>query len=44
MRVVARPGRQPRRPGPHARGRVPLGLDRWVIVLRRASKPGVCSR
>ena len=37
-------GRLPRRPGRYARGRVPPGLDRWDIVLRRASKPCVCSR
>ena len=45
-RANARPGRLPRRPDPHARGRVPPGLDRWDLgfVISRASKPGVCSR
>ena len=43
-RVAAQPARLPRRPGPHGRGRVHPGLERWEIVLLRASKPGVCSR
>ena len=41
--AAALPGRMPRRPGPHMRVQVPPGLDRWEIVLRRVSKPGVCS-
>ena len=42
--AAARPRRLPNPPGPHTRNQVPPGLDRWEIVLRRASKPGVCSR
>ena len=43
-RVAAQPARLPRRPGPHGRGRVHPGLDRWEIVLLRARKPGVTRR
>ena len=32
-RAAARPGRLSRRPGPHARCRVPPGLDRWDLPV-----------